>query len=768
MESAANTKFSFDNFEIDTHHRLLSKSGETINLNPKTFDLLLALIEREGEVVSKNDLLDCVWADQFVEENNLTVHVAALRKALGEKKGEHRFIVTNPGRGYTFVAKICRVEIEKSKVTEDFRQSPIDDYFSERDFSNGNKSDEIVIESRKISRVLIEEEVIEEDEFPAEKIITTPLISNRTENHHGFSRKILYALGSILGAILIFVVAGFLFRQSGSSAESKSFSIAKLTTSGKISNATLSPDSKYAVYSQIESDGESLWLRHIVTGSQTPVLSAKPVKYIGLAIAPDGNSIYATTFAANVADPQIWRVPLLGGAIEEIKNITTGAAISFSPDGNRIAFTESRSSQKETQLLIADATGANKQILSRAADDARSFPNFNVNPVAWSPDGNSIACAIEEKNAGGAKQTGILLVNPIDRSERFISEKRWDYIEHLAWVDAENLAFIAYTREPWQGQIWAISKTSGAARQITNDLNNYSWLASANGNLLTVRKNSVSHLSIADFDENLAQFAPREIYQESGIIDTTAFTADGVIIYSSSQNGKREIWRVGQDGKNPQQLTVNSNISFGLSVSPIDDSIVFSANENGRHFLKLVDENGKNARQLTEGAEDVYPNFMADGQSVIFQNGLDNKIITLWRVSLADKNPVQLTQTHAIHPAISKDGMQTAFYFMDAETDGLWRVGLISSADGSFLSKLSFPKAVTERRMRWHPNGKFIGQILYEGENINLLLLPIGGDSQIVSGLGKGDVNWFDFSNDGKQIVVSHTTETQDVVFLTK
>jgi Tol biopolymer transport system component len=106
---------------------------------------------------------------------------------------------------------------------------------------------------------------------------------------------------------------------------------------------------------------------------------------------------------------------------------------------------------------------------------------------------------------------------------------------------------------------------------------------------------------------------------------------------------------------------------------------------------------------------------------------------------------------------------------MDAETDNLWRIRLVSTADGAFFNKLSFPKAVTERRMRWHPNGRFIGQIFYEGENIKLLLLPTdGGASQVITGFGKGDVNWFDWSRDGRQIVFSHTTETQDAVFLSK
>ena len=108
MKTAINSTIYFNEFSLDPTRRILEKTGEIISLNSKTFDLLLVLTERAGEVVEKNELLDRVWVDQFVEENNLTVHVAALRKALGEKKGEHRFIVTVPGRGYTFVANIRR------------------------------------------------------------------------------------------------------------------------------------------------------------------------------------------------------------------------------------------------------------------------------------------------------------------------------------------------------------------------------------------------------------------------------------------------------------------------------------------------------------------------------------------------------------------------------------------------------------------------------------------------------------------------------------
>lgn len=76
------------------------KDGYPIQLQAKAFDLLLVLLENPGRVVEKDELMNRVWHGQAVEEANLTVHMSALRKALGERAGEHRYIVTVPGRGY--------------------------------------------------------------------------------------------------------------------------------------------------------------------------------------------------------------------------------------------------------------------------------------------------------------------------------------------------------------------------------------------------------------------------------------------------------------------------------------------------------------------------------------------------------------------------------------------------------------------------------------------------------------------------------------------
>lgn len=105
-DPATQNPYLFGEFQLDPLRRVLLRNGQAVALNPKAVEVLLALVERRAEVVSKDKLLSEVWPDQIVEENNLTVHISALRKALGETKGARQFIVTIPGRGYRFVASV--------------------------------------------------------------------------------------------------------------------------------------------------------------------------------------------------------------------------------------------------------------------------------------------------------------------------------------------------------------------------------------------------------------------------------------------------------------------------------------------------------------------------------------------------------------------------------------------------------------------------------------------------------------------------------------
>src|SRR6185437_7483056 len=98
--------FEFDSFRVDALRRVLLHDGQKIRLPSKAFEILLVLLEAEGRLVEKDELMRRVWPDSVVEENNLTVNMSALRKALAESPGEHKYVVTVPGRGYQFVANV--------------------------------------------------------------------------------------------------------------------------------------------------------------------------------------------------------------------------------------------------------------------------------------------------------------------------------------------------------------------------------------------------------------------------------------------------------------------------------------------------------------------------------------------------------------------------------------------------------------------------------------------------------------------------------------
>ncbi|MCY7347508.1 MAG: tetratricopeptide repeat protein [Pyrinomonadaceae bacterium] len=99
--------YEFGNFRVDAAKRLLlNGGGEIVPLTPKVFDTLLYLVEHAGKIIEKDELMREIWADTIVEENNLSQNISILRRVLGEKRGEHRYIATVPGKGFKFVASV--------------------------------------------------------------------------------------------------------------------------------------------------------------------------------------------------------------------------------------------------------------------------------------------------------------------------------------------------------------------------------------------------------------------------------------------------------------------------------------------------------------------------------------------------------------------------------------------------------------------------------------------------------------------------------------
>ena len=110
INGAAEPLILFGPFRLLPKQRLLIQADEPVHLGSRAFDVLIALLGRPGELISKDELMAAVWPDTFVGRANLAVHISALRRALCDGRDGNRYVVNIPGRGYRFVAPVTIVQ----------------------------------------------------------------------------------------------------------------------------------------------------------------------------------------------------------------------------------------------------------------------------------------------------------------------------------------------------------------------------------------------------------------------------------------------------------------------------------------------------------------------------------------------------------------------------------------------------------------------------------------------------------------------------------
>src|SRR3989441_10912976 len=137
MSKAGRHFYEFGSFRLDPSEHLLICHGDAVPLAPKAFETLLLLVESSGHVLQKNELMDALWPDSFVEESNLTQNIFLLRKALGDDRGEQNYIKTVPRVGYRFIAPVREML---------------------------NESEAAVVESHIRERIVVKEEIVEHEE----------------------------------------------------------------------------------------------------------------------------------------------------------------------------------------------------------------------------------------------------------------------------------------------------------------------------------------------------------------------------------------------------------------------------------------------------------------------------------------------------------------------------------------------------------------------------------------------------------------------------
>jgi Tol biopolymer transport system component/DNA-binding winged helix-turn-helix (wHTH) protein len=700
--------YRFDRFTLDMQRRQLLRDGHPVALQPKPLDLLVALVESRGRPLSKDDLLESVWPGQVVEESNLSVHMSALRKALGEHRGERRFIVTEPGRGYRFVA-----EVETGPTVD----------------SVDSQSAESPVEPTK-----------------RRSTKTAALVA-----------------AAVVASLAVGVGTFGLWSWGDSPALAfQHFTLSRVTTNGKVSGVALAADGKYAAYVLAESGGNSLWVQQVGTASTIRVLPAIDGQFWGLKFSPDGAYLYYNLFAGDKADVDLFRIPSLGGVAEKIPNISA-PAFSLSPDGSRIAHTSSSAAAGRTYLLVADANGGDKR---RVAERRQPF-NFEIQGqvISWSPDGHILA-AVVTNYADAVHYSSVVGVDVTTGVERPLSSRRWYDVESVEWLkDGSGLLIVASDTPSAPSHVWVLSYPSTAARRITDDLSKYGWLgvASDGYTLMTVQTNSAGGVWRGTRSHDVTDF--QEVVSESGPLSPLAWLPGGKILFRSRADGSSNLWVMDSDGHSRRQLTTDAQVSErGLCSSADGVHVVFVSWRAGRQNLWRLSVDDGRLTQLTDGDGEAYPSCSPDGAWLVYQSGLGFGKPTLRRMALSGGASEPLVDTFSAKPAISNDGKRIAYFYMD---DSKWRIGIIPAGGGHMLQSLDLPTSVAERVMRWSPDGESLYYVSTIGDVGNVWALPLNGKpprrvTQFTSQL----VEDFTVSPNGGQFAFARSTAIRDAVLL--
>jgi len=539
-----------------------------------------------------------------------------------------------------------------------------------------------------------------------------------------------------------------------------------VTTSGKASDAAISPDGKYVAHVKSDAGQQSLWLRLVATTSDTQIVPPSLQDYRGITFSKDGNFIYYVLGEANSLRT-LYQVPVLGGASRKVTNLTS--PVSLSPDGTRLAFMRANQISGETALIVANADGTGERQVAMRKVPAQ----FSAGGPSWSPDGKLIASGVINFDANTRRAAGTVVEVQVESGvERPVTSYTWPPpIGQVAWlVDGRGLAVIAPESGMPTNQIWHVSYPDGEVRKITYDLNNYSQLSltADSGALVTIQTGGASSVWVSpQGDSSRAKQISFGRYDGQGGL---SLMPDGRIVYVSRESGLNDIWIMDGDGKNQKQLTANANNNVHPWVTPDGRYIVFtSTRELLRRSIWRMDPDGGNLKRLTEGPGDILPQSSPDGRWVVFWSNRSGAL-RVWKVSIDGGAPVQLTDQVMYNPTVSPDGSQIACLYPETQPSALTnKIAIIPFAGGDPIKVLDLPQSYRpiNAGLRWTPDGRALTYVDTKDGVSNIWSLPIDGAKPLqLTNFKTDQIFWFNFSPDGMQLALSRGTQTSDVVLI--
>jgi Tol biopolymer transport system component/DNA-binding winged helix-turn-helix (wHTH) protein len=715
--------------ELDLRAYQLRRGGRSLKLERQPMDILIFLIEHQGELVTREQIADHIWGQTaYLDfDNSINGAIRKIRQVLNDDPENPLFVQTIMGRGYRFIAP----------VTEQL-----------------NGDDNKKQEDAKVSDHTIE---------------VPPLVlgqaSGRSLILAGRSRAWMVAVLLVVAASGVILV---LRLKQPRRAPFEAVKTYRLTSTGKVSKAVISPDGRYVAHTVLLAGQESLHIRQAKMLNDIEIVPPRTVRYLGITFSNDSEKIYYVARSRGDEPGTLYRIGAMGGASEKIKP-GLDSPVTFSPDGKRYAFV--RETANESSLVLADLDSGNERTLvSRKLPLVLDYP-------AWSPDGRVIA--FSEYDSVISNTTGsnarILGVNVADSVEQPLSKQVWGNIKKIAWL-RDGSGLVLSGRAPVEGDLlhlWYVAYPEATARQITEGLNREveASVSADSRQIIAVQQNTLSSIWRTD---SHAQNPELIVSGESGS-SGPVWTPDGRIIFEEDLQGQRSIWSVDADGKNRKQLLPEGN-SYDHSVSSSGGKLAFISDRNGVPAVWAMDIDGGNlmmaATPSGEPASDgTAPQISPDGKWIAFTSVGSGHWTALWKVTSQGGKPVELNDKLWLRPAISPDGKWIAGFYDDRRLSTQTyptSIAIIGGEGGEPSKVIPIPASVLlSGGIRWSGNSREMFYINRGQEGDNIWSQPVNGSAahQVTHFQGL-DLFSFDWSPDGKQLAFSRGVKASDVILV--
>ncbi|MCX6138534.1 MAG: protein kinase [Ignavibacteriales bacterium] len=588
---------------------------------------------------------------------------------------------------------------------------------------------------------------------PSEPVTAFPAVSSA-----GVLKKFLWPGIGIFAVAAALLVYTFVVNPSHPQ-QFQQMKITRLTNSGKVTQAVVSPDGRYIVYAQEDAGRMSLWMRQTATTSNVQVVPPSNARYGKLLFSHDGNFVYVLKAEKEGELAHLYSMPALGGSMKKlIHNINT---FTVSPDDKQIAFVRYTIGDATFDLKSAGIDGTGE----RSIGQLKAPHSYDA--IAWSPDGRTITCALTDVNS-----VSIMSVPVEGGSPKMISKHEWSTISSMEWLqDGSGIVVVPRDLVSSSGaQIWRIAYPSGETRRITNDINNYTSLSltADSKSLVTTETEYNSSVCLlpafgaGKMGWNTDQAKVMTSGKDDGSLGV-ALVPDGRIVYASSASGISQIWIMDHDGTNLHQLTSGDVPAANPVVSPDGRYILYLRAEKGSLDIWRMDLDGTNSLQLTRGEYSFTPDCTPDSKWVVYSRVKDGKY-NLWKVPLDGGVSVQITQKHSHTVAVSPDGKSLVCEYQEKETGTSHSLVVIALENGAMLQTFERQEY---GRFEWLPDGRTLGVIETRDGIPNLWTLPLDGSkAQQLTHFKNNKIFEFSWSHDGKTLVIARGPVVSDVILI--